>query len=203
MATQRKRKGAAKRPIRRKERPQSPPPKTFQPAPASLEAPTPAPKGRNGLLLTALILLAVGTVLWRQRKEEQPAAPPASAIQAPEARRVAPTQAPKSEAVIAKGAPRRATAGESETPPLTFDRSRGGTLSVRCWRPEGGTASLDIFGPRNRRMRRLESPAGEAGWVTLDWDGKDDAGKAVPEGLYWLRPSTQGVQQLRDVWVKG
>ena len=91
---------------------------------------------------------------------------------------------------------------ETGAPSLTFDRSQEKTLKLRCWRPAGGQAQLDVFGPRNRVVANLSSAAGAAGWVNLAWDGKDASGKPVATGLYFLRPSQRSEETVRDVWVK-
>jgi hypothetical protein len=203
MATKKKaKKKAVKRPRPAKRKParraaarKLPPPLAPLPSPE-------APK-RNGLWLALIIAGLLVAVLWRNQRT---AAVDAPMPQAPEGRSPAaaapPEAAPRPERTAAPTA-RRATAGEVGAPSLNFDRSTGQPMRVRCWRPEGGQAQLDVFGPRNQKVRTLTSEAGAAGWQNLDWDGKDEQGKAVPTGLYYLRPSSQGAQQVRDVWVEG
>jgi uncharacterized iron-regulated membrane protein len=142
-----------------------------------------------------------------------PAAAPAVAAkpaQAPAARSVAPAAAQKVAAAKAKPSARRESAGakasasaETGAPSLTFDRGQKGAFEVRCWRSAANPAQLDVFAPRNRLVRTLKSEAGAAGWVKLEWDGKDTDGKKVPVGLYFLRPSQENEQSIRDIWVKG
>jgi hypothetical protein len=195
MATKKK---AKKKPVRRAAARKLPPPLAPLPSPE-------APK-RNGLWLALIIAGLLVAVLWRNQRT---AAVNAPMLQAPEGRSpaaAAPQAAPRPErtaAPTAQPSARRATAGEVGAPSLSFDRSTGQPMRVRCWRPEGGQAQLDVFGPRNQRVRSLKSEAGAAGWQSLEWDGKDEQGQAVPAGLYYLRPSSQGVQQVRDVWVEG
>jgi flagellar hook assembly protein FlgD len=106
-----------------------------------------------------------------------------------------------------KSSVRREAAGakahETGEPSLTFDRSESKSFEVRCWRAAASPAQLDIFAPHNRRVRTLKSEAGAAGWIKLPWDGKDESGKKVPTGLYFLRPSQEFEQSVRDIWVKG
>jgi hypothetical protein len=132
-----------------------------------------------------------------------PAAAPAPAA-SPEARSVAPAPAaPTAEAPKPKSSAHREDAGsETGAPSLTFDRAQEKSLKIRCWRSDGGQAQLDVFGPRNRVVAKLLSESGSAGWVDLAWNGKDAAGKKVPEGLYFLRPSQRAEETVRDVWVK-
>jgi hypothetical protein len=213
MATKKKaaRKTVSPRPARKRfvERRQ---PVMDAPLPAHHRAPKEAPK-RNGYILVGMVAVLIAAVVLRNcREEAQIAPPPAPApaavptgvpTAAPEGRHVAPAPAPaKAEPKPAAGA-HRATAGETGEPSLEFDRSKKDALVVRAWRPEGGKAQLDVFGPRNQRVRTLSSESGAAGWQSLPWDGKDANGKSVPAGLYYLRPSGNGLQQVRDVWVKG
>ncbi|MEQ1832052.1 MAG: Ig-like domain repeat protein [Candidatus Eisenbacteria bacterium] len=52
---------------------------------------------------------------------------------------------------------------------------------------------LALHGVDGRRIRTLLDEAREAGEHRLEWDGRDDAGRAVPAGVYYLRfTSEQG-----------
>jgi hypothetical protein len=51
-------------------------------------------------------------------------------------------------------------------------------------------AELGIFDLAGRRVRLLASMAFDAGPHRLDWDGRDDAGRAVARGLYFVRLRT-------------
>lgn len=206
----RKRAPARRQPIKKRTAP------TFAPATAPVLEPTPSQNG--GLfLLIAIVLLALGWFLWHSQQPKAPAAAPAVAVAPsanaagtpPQARSIAspvaapkPTEAPKP---AAKAHREAAGAAPTETgaPSLTFDRSLGQPLSVRCWRSEGASAALDVFAPKNRLVRSVKSDPGKAGQVELKWDGKDEQGKKVPGGLYFLRPTQKEEQSIRDVWVKG
>jgi hypothetical protein len=184
------------------------------PMPALAKSAAAEPPKRNGYILIAFVAIVIAAVFLRSCRENgapQAPAPAAPAAAAPEGRRVAPAPAkaaaaPQAPAATAT-APRRETAGEhageTDEPAMEFDRAQKDSLKIRAWRPAKGQAQVDVFGPRNQRVRSLKSEAGEAGWQTLRWDGKDESGKAVPGGLYYVRPSSQGLQQVRDVWVKG
>ena len=47
--------------------------------------------------------------------------------------------------------------------------------------------TVDILDVSGRRLRRLESPQWTTGETTIDWDGRDDAGRPVGPGLYFAR----------------
>lgn len=217
MATKKKKSAA-----RKKTPPRKPAPRRVKAAPVQLSAPSPAPQASSSSMLGGVLIIVAILVLAWFFMHRQPAPVPAPAAAAapfptaagaagapPEARSVAPA-APKAEAKAVPAhaaAAHRESAGEMRAPletgapSLTFDRAQG-PLSVRCWRTEGGMASLDIFAPKNRAVRSLKSEAGPAGLVELSWDGKDAAGKKVPTGLYFLRPTQKDEQSIRDVWVK-
>jgi flagellar hook assembly protein FlgD len=46
---------------------------------------------------------------------------------------------------------------------------------------------LAIFDPAGREVRRIADGAYAAGHHDLRWDGRDAAGRAVPNGLYFFR----------------
>lgn len=187
--------------------------------PATPPVMEPGSSHNGGLfLLVAVAALALAWLLWRSQQPKAapaPAAVPAAANAAgtpPQARSIV-TPAPAAAAAAAKpaasahretaGAKTKAAAPETGAPSLVFDRSSGQPLSVRCWRGEGGSAALEVFAPKNRLVRSLKSEPGKAGQVELKWDGKDEQGRQVPVGLYFLRPSQKEEQSIRDVWVKG
>ncbi len=45
----------------------------------------------------------------------------------------------------------------------------------------------DVIDPAGARIRRLVDGESRAGAVRLSWDGRDDAGRAAPDGSYFLR----------------
>lgn len=107
-------------------------------------------------------------------------------------------KAPAPKPSAATSAPKRAAAPASGG--LIFDPSAG-PLALRCWAVDGEVPSLDVFGAHNRRIRRLLGTA-VSGAESLQWDGKDEAGKDAPDGLYYLRPSMKGPQELREVRIQ-
>ena len=61
---------------------------------------------------------------------------------------------------------------------------------LRFERPAAGAARLEIFDARGRRVRRLPDGEPTAGVTEIAWDGRDDAGRALPGGLYLARLTT-------------
>lgn len=60
--------------------------------------------------------------------------------------------------------------------------SRGASFRVGI--PTGGRVSLALVDMAGRRVRELRAGALPAGVHTLQWDGRDEGGKLVPNGLY-------------------
>jgi len=54
---------------------------------------------------------------------------------------------------------------------------------------------IDVLGIDGRRLRTLVSAAGRVGGSEVDWDGRDDAGRTLPAGIYFIRLS-QGHRSL-------
>jgi flagellar hook assembly protein FlgD len=55
--------------------------------------------------------------------------------------------------------------------------------------PTGGDVrvTLDVFDVNGRRIRRLASERPSTGRVAIEWDGRDDAGRAMASGVYFYR----------------
>ena len=58
--------------------------------------------------------------------------------------------------------------------------------------PRGGWVSLAVFDQQGRRLRALMDGTLPAGEHFATWDGRDDAGRAVPSGVYFLRLVAEG-----------
>jgi FlgD Ig-like domain len=212
MATKKKKKAARKpapkpkRAVRKKA-----PAKAAKPKPAPAEISMDTPIDSSNALVFAVLALGIMALIWfglSSRKgspaptDAAPAAataPAPAAASTPEARSIA-TPAPKAEAPKAAATAHREDAGSE--PALSFDRSLGQALTLRCWRSEGGVAELDVFGEKNRVVRAIMSETGPAGWVDLSWDGMNARGKKVSQGTYYLRASQKAEQIVRDVQVK-
>jgi flagellar hook assembly protein FlgD len=58
--------------------------------------------------------------------------------------------------------------------------------------PRGGDLSVELIDLGGRRVRTLHHDAAAAGPLELEWDGRDDAGRAAPVGVYYARASFGG-----------
>ena len=79
----------------------------------------------------------------------------------------------------------------------------GETLPLAYGLPRDGRVQLDIFDVRGRRVRRLLDGDAVAGTHRATWDGRDDAGRALGAGIYFVRLQTPtGERSLRVVRVR-
>ena len=69
--------------------------------------------------------------------------------------------------------------------------------------PHAGDAMLAVYDLAGRRVATLvEAPLPE-GPMSLDWDGRDDAGRAQPSGVYLVRlRQAQTIQRCRVTLVR-
>jgi hypothetical protein len=71
-----------------------------------------------------------------------------------------------------------------------------GKCVINYWPSGGGKARLVVYDIRGRQVKTLvEEPP------PLAWDGKDEAGNAVPGGVYFFRLETEGESLTRRVVV--
>ena len=61
------------------------------------------------------------------------------------------------------------------------------TTEILFSQPARGPISLEVYDVAGRRVRNLVNGDLEAGSFTQSWDSLDDAGNAVPSGLYFVR----------------
>jgi hypothetical protein len=69
---------------------------------------------------------------------------------------------------------------------------RGGHDVFRLSLPAAGEARLEVFDVAGRRARVLHAGPLPAGESLAEWDGRDDAGVAVPHGVFFVRLATGG-----------
>jgi len=53
-----------------------------------------------------------------------------------------------------------------------------------------GPVSLEVYDVAGKLVRRINDQAPAAGWLELDWDGRNNAGSSVPSGNYLMRVRT-------------
>jgi len=63
---------------------------------------------------------------------------------------------------------------------------RGGALNVSFALPAGAAGGVELLDVAGRHVRELQAGRVSGGNTVLAWDGRDDAGRAVPNGVYFL-----------------
>jgi hypothetical protein len=80
-----------------------------------------------------------------------------------------------------------ASTGLAAARPTPFDVSTGLEYSLA----RAGAVELAIYAIHGGRIRTLERRERDAGMYRITWDGRDDAGRQVPAGIYLLRLVTE------------
>jgi alpha-amylase len=96
-------------------------------------------------------------------------------------------------ALAGGGAPAIAFAAPSPNP------ARGDVAFRFDLARDAARAELAVFDVRGRRVRTLLAGALPAGRHAAQWDGRDDAGRAAPAGLYFARVSAGAASATRRV----
>lgn len=74
-----------------------------------------------------------------------------------------------------------------------------GATTIQYALGQAGWASLRIFDVAGRQVRNLTTGPVGAGTHRIAWDGTDDAGNAVPAGIYLCRLATGGPAQVHHL----
>jgi hypothetical protein len=73
--------------------------------------------------------------------------------------------------------------------------------TVMLQSPGPAAARYEIIDMLGRSVRAVELGRIISGWNRIDWDGRDDEGKPVPAGLYFMRMTVlRGVASQQVVW---
>jgi flagellar hook assembly protein FlgD len=89
-----------------------------------------------------------------------------------------------------------------------FPNPARGTSLLRLVLPDAAVGLLTIHHPNGRIVRTITRGRLEAGESILSWDGRDDAGDAVPSGVYFARmvgsglPATLAAAQTKVVLAR-
>lgn len=74
-----------------------------------------------------------------------------------------------------------------------------GETAFACTLPAAAAARLTLYDCAGRRVRTLLDRQVAAGALSIAWDGRDDAGRALPAGIYLARLSAAGRQSSSHV----
>jgi flagellar hook assembly protein FlgD len=64
---------------------------------------------------------------------------------------------------------------------------------------EAGHVELSVYDTSGRRVARLASETYGAGDHTVTWEGRDDSGRAMASGTYFVQMKTGSVYQQQKV----
>ena len=74
-----------------------------------------------------------------------------------------------------------------------------GSTALRLALPRAASVSAAVYDQQGRLVRALLSGTQPAGEHTLRWDGRDEAGRAVPSGMYFVRCRVEGRALTRRI----
>ena len=67
-----------------------------------------------------------------------------------------------------------------------------GSCTLRLALPRAAQVTLAVYDQQGRRVRTLLAGAQPAGELPVVWDGRDDGGRAVASGIYFVRCEVEG-----------
>jgi len=68
-----------------------------------------------------------------------------------------------------------------------FPNPSGSRVVLQFRLARDGRAALSIYDAHGRKIRSLGEQVRAAGWNAVEWDGRDDRGRAVRGGTYFAR----------------
>jgi hypothetical protein len=81
-------------------------------------------------------------------------------------------------------------------PPRIFTRTFGGSdTQIQLSLGEATDVSLVVYDVLGKRVKSLVNGTMPAGDHTIQWDGRDDAGRAVADGVYFANVQAGSVQE--------
>jgi len=89
-----------------------------------------------------------------------------------------------------------AVGDDPEVPPASFTVGSphpnpfNPSTKVRLYLPASGDLRLEVYDLQGRKVRSLYGGRIDAGWHTMVWDGRDDAGRVQSSGLYFMRAAS-------------
>lgn len=104
------------------------------------------------------------------------------------------------EKIVAAEAPPDGAAARVSWTSVTPNPSRAGGAAVRLTLAAPGLApEVTLHDVAGRQVRRFERPAPASGAYALAWDGRDDAGRSVPPGIYFARARVGAAVAVRKL----
>ena len=84
---------------------------------------------------------------------------------------------------------------------LTSSNPSDGIVGLAYELPTAGSAEIGVFSVDGRRVRSLYRGSDAAGSHRIDWDGRDDLGRTVGSGVYFVCLAHAGEEQVRRVVI--
>jgi len=81
----------------------------------------------------------------------------------------------------------------------TAPNPTSGGMTIAFVVPTSSRASVGIYDLAGRRVTTLFAGATEAGVQSLRWDGRDDSGRRLPPGTYFVKLQEGAQQSSRKV----
>ncbi|GEM_PF-3045172 len=82
------------------------------------------------------------------------------------------------------------------------DASKGETVNIKVNAAAAGLpVNVKVYGMTGELIRKLSSVSYAAGWNDIIWDVKNESGKIVGQGLYFIEIESQGMKKLRRIYV--
>jgi hypothetical protein len=79
----------------------------------------------------------------------------------------------------------------------------GGPITIKFAMPIPGKVTVDLFDISGRRVKRIIDERRAPGPSSTSWDGRDDSGKPVASGVYFVRIKTPTTQRFgRLTWMR-
>lgn len=80
-----------------------------------------------------------------------------------------------------------------------FPNPSGSRVMLQFQLEREGKAAIAIYDSRGRKVRSLTEQVRAAGWNVVEWDGRDDTGRAVGSGTYFARLAAPDGSQTEKV----
>jgi hypothetical protein len=81
------------------------------------------------------------------------------------------------------------------------DAGKGEVLNVKVRAAANRLVNVKIYNLTGELVRTFEFTTAAAGWNQAPWDLKNNAGKIVGEGIYFLRIEADGASAIRKVYI--
>lgn len=80
-----------------------------------------------------------------------------------------------------------------------YPNPSSGPMTLRWSLPREGAVAFAIFDGGGRRVRMLATESMSAGYHTVEWDGRDELGRATSPGIYFARVTAAGVTRSQKL----